>query len=431
MKKRGLTPYLHGFQNKASQAFADRIENNGVAVAGSDPAERSILTAKRLIYGRKSLIIVLVLVLLLGLAAVGVTSGCSSGTQKLSKDLQDKLSKVVDAQMVKYGVPGAMFGIWIPGKGEWVVTKGKADLKTGAAPQVSDHVRIASITKTFTSTVILQLVDEGKVKLEDTLNKYDLGVTVPNSDKITVRNLLNMTSGLFNYTNDTENFWQPFLSDRTKPWTPKQVVDIAIAHGAVAPTGGAYDYNNTNFVLLGMIIEKVTGSTAQKEITTRIIDKLGLKNTSFPMDPAMPSPYMHGYMADPNLNDPGAAATQDTSIETPTPFFTAGAMISNMADMKTWVHALATGELLSPAMHTEQLTFGPPNTASYGLGVMGGAKIVGHSGEIPGYNSCVYTMTGGNGATFIVFLNRYPSKIEGASDQFLIELVKAVDSASK
>lgn len=379
---------------------------------------------KRLVRGRsRSLLILLLLIALLGLSAVGLASCGSSGSgeKQLSKDLQEKLSKAIDAKMVEYGVPGAIIGVWIPDKGAWTVTKGKANLKTGEPPKLSDHVRIASISKTFTSTVILQLVDEGKVKLDDTLNKYDLGVNVPNSDTITVRNLLSMTSGLFNYTADFEAFWGKFLADVTKAWTPTQLVDISIAHGAVAPPGGAYDYNNTNFVLLGMIIEKVTGSTAQKEITTRIIDKLGLKNTSFPMEPAMPSPYMHGYMAE---VDPKGAATRDISIETPTPFWTAGGMISDLADMKTWVHALATGELLSPETHAEQMKFEAPNTKNYGLGVMNGGILIGHSGEITGYNSCVYTAPGGNGATIIVFLNRYPSKIEGVSDQFMLELAK-------
>ena len=369
--------------------------------------------------------------LLLTLAAPGFLSRCATagGGQPFSRNVQEKLNNVVDAKMAEFGVPGVIIGVWIPGKGEWISGKGKADIKTGAAPTIPDHVRIASITKTFTATVILQLAHEKRLTLKDTLDKYDLGVAVPNGDKITIRNLLNMTSGLFNFTADAENFWGKFLADTSALWTPKQLVDITIAHKEEAvPPGQSYDYNNTNYILLGMIIEKLTGNAASAEITRRIIDKLGLKNTRFPTTAEMPLPFMHGYMPDTNIpdNSNGGPAVVDISVATPTAFFTAGAMISDLMDVKTWLRALATGRLLSPEMHKEQLTFTSPNTSGYGLGVMHGGIFIGHSGEITGYNSSAYTQIGGNGATIIALVNRYPSKIEGAADQFTAGILEAV-----
>ena len=369
---------------------------------------------------------VFLICLLLTFSALGVSS-CSTDTsagQPLSQDVQDKLNKAVDAKMAEFGVPGVIVGVWVPGKGEWISCKGVGDIKTGTGPTIYDHVRIASITKTFTATTILQLADEKRLKLTDKLDMYDLGVTVPNRDKITIRNLLNMTSGLFNFTND-ENFWSKFLADPSAAWTPKQLVDMSIAHGVVAPPGQVYDYNNTNYVLLGMIIEKLTGNTVGTEIKSRIIDKLGLQNTSFPTTAEMPVPFMHGYMPD-SVGDTSGPAVIDMSVESPTPFFTAGGMISDLMDIKTWLQALASGMLLSPEMHKEQLTFASPNTSSYGLGVMNGGIFIGHSGEITGYNSSAYTQAGGNGATIIVFTNRYPSKIEGAADQFTSEIIKVI-----
>jgi D-alanyl-D-alanine carboxypeptidase len=367
--------------------------------------------------------------LLLTITVLGCSS-CSPGTssgQPFAQDVQDKLNNAVDAKMAEFGVPGAIVGVWIPGKGEWISCKGKANITTGAAPSVYDHVRIASITKTFTATVILQLADEKRLQLSDTLDMYDLGVTVPNRDKITIRNLLNMTSGLFNFTADNEKFWGKFLADPTAAWTPKQLVDISIAHGAVSPPGQGYDYNNTNYVLLGMIIEKVTGNTAGAEITSRIIEPLGLQNTKFPTTTEMPAPYMNGYMPDSTAgDDTGGPAVIDMSVETPTAFYTAGGMISDLMDVKTWLNTLATGMLLSPEMHKEQLTFTSPNTPSYGLGVMNGGILIGHSGEITGYNSSAYTQIGGNGTTIIVMLNRYPSKIEGVSDQVMMAIFNEV-----
>jgi D-alanyl-D-alanine carboxypeptidase len=373
---------------------------------------------------------VFIMFLLLSLTVLSVSS-CStstSGGQPFSQDVQDKLNNAVDVKMAEFGVPGVIVGVWVPGKGEWISCKGKADINTGALPTIYDHVRIASISKTFTATVILQLVDEKRLTLNDTLDMFDLGVTVPNRDKITIRNLLNMTSGLFNYTADAEKFWTKFLAAPTATWTPKELVDITIAHGAVSPPGQNYDYNNTNYILLGMIIEKRTGNTVGAEIKSRIIDKLGLTNTSFPTTTEMLTPFMHGYMPDSTIGgDIGGLAVIDMSIETPTAFFTAGGMISDLIDIKSWLHALATGILLSPEMHKEQLTFASPNTSSYGLGVMNGGIFIGHSGEITGYNSSAYTQVGGNGTTIIVFTNRYPSKIEGAADQFTSAIYKVIE----
>ena len=367
--------------------------------------------------------------LLLTFSALSVSS-CSTGTsggQPFSRDVQDKLNKAVNDKMAEFGVPGVIVGVWVPGKGNWISCKGAGDIQTGAGPTIYDHVRIASITKTFTATVILQLADEKRLNLTDTLDMYDLGVTVPNGDKITIRNLLNMTSGLFNYTND-ENFWSKFLADPTAAWTSKQLVDISTAHGVVAPPGQGYDYNNTNYVLLGMIIEKLTGNTAGTEIKSRIIDKLGLQSTSFPTTAEIPVPFMHGYMPDSFIGgDTSGPAVKDMSVESPTPFFTAGGMISDLMDIKIWLQALASGMLLSPEMHKEQLTFASPNTSSYGLGVANGGIFIGHSGEITGYNSSAYTQVGGNGATIIVFINRYPSKIEGAADQFTSAILKVIE----
>ncbi|MCX5825709.1 MAG: serine hydrolase [Deltaproteobacteria bacterium] len=369
---------------------------------------------------------VFLMCLLLTFSALGVSS-CStstSGGQPFSQDVQDKLNSAVDAKMAEFGVPGVIVGVWVPGKGEWISCKGVGDIKTGTGPTIYDHVRIASITKTFTATVILQLADEKRLKLTDTLDMYDLGVTVPNREKITIRNLLNMTSGLFNFTSDV-NFWPKFLADPTAVWTPKQLVDMSIAHGVVAPPGQSYDYNNTNYVLLGMIIEKLTGNTVGAEIKSRIIDKLGLQNTIFPTTAEMPVPFMHGYR--PDIADTSGPAVIDMSVESPTPIFTAGCMISDLMDIKTWLQTLASGMLLSPEMHKEQLSFASPNTSSYGLGVMNfGGLLIGHSGEWPGYNNAAYTQAGGNGVTIIVFTNRYPSKIEGAVDQFTVEIIKVI-----
>jgi len=371
-------------------------------------------------FGMTRAVTLFIVAILLCFSALACVS-CSS-TSSISKSKQDSLQKTLDEQLAKYKVPGAIVGMWFPDQGTWVVGSGIGDKSTGAAPQTSDKVRIGSITKTFTATVVLQLVDEKKLSLDDKLSKYE--PQVPGGDGITIRQLLNMTSGLFNYTDD-QAFWAEFLQNRNEVWPPQKMVDIAVAHPAVFPPGQRYMYCNTNYVLLGMIIEKVTGSTVGKQITTRIIDKLGLKNTSFPTTNQMPSPYMHGYLAatgQPNDN----ANVQDFSIYNPSPFWAAGAMIGNLDDLKVWAEALATGQLVSKAMHDEQVKFAPPNTSGYGLGVMGAAaRLVGHSGEVPGYNSSMYYFPASKSMS-IVLINRYPSKIEGLADVINGALVKVM-----
>lgn len=376
---------------------------------------------------KSRLLLTIAIVLLLALVPLCAGScGSSGGGQQFSKDIQEKLGKGVDATMAKFGVPGAIIGVWVPGKGEWLSVRGDANVKTGAKPKLSDHVRIGSISKTFTATVILQLVDEGKLTLDDKLDEFDLGVTVPNQDKIAVRNLLNMTSGLYDFTT-SDQFWADFYANPTKPWTPKQLVAITAAQPPIAEPGQEYRYCNTNYILLGLIIEKVTGRSVKEEITTRTINKLGLKNTSFPVGTSMPDPFMHGYTT--TLTNPGTPEIKsltDISIQTPTGWWTAGAVISNLQDLKTWVKALADGTLVSPAMHEQQVKFSAPNTEHYGLGINNAKFIVGHSGEVPGYNSTAYTQPGANGATIIVLINRYPSSEEGVSDQIMISMLNVL-----
>ncbi|MCX5971244.1 MAG: serine hydrolase [Coprothermobacterota bacterium] len=360
-----------------------------------------------------------ILVLVASLAISCVSTG--SAKPSFSQDIQAQFEAALTARMSEYAIPGAIVGVWVPGKGEWVVARGKANVETGQVPAVTNKVRIGSVTKTFLATTVLLLAEESKLNLDDKLLQYE--PQVPNAANITVRQLLNMTSGLFNYTND-DKLWAEVTAKPQKAWTPQELVDIAVSHIPDFSPGQQYEYCNTNYILLGMIIEKVTGNKVGEEIQKRIIDKLGLTNTSFADTGAMTGQYMHGYMPA-STDDPGSKELKDITEGNPSWGWAAGAMISNLDDMKTWVAALAKGTLLTPEMHQQQISFASPNTSQYGLGVMNGNIVIGHSGEILGYNSSVYFAPKSE-ATIIVLINRYPSKDEGASDRVLTDLVKII-----
>ena len=166
--------------------------------------------------------------------------------------------------LFRSAVPGMIVGIWVPGRGTWVRAAGLADRATKRPMQVQDSVRIASITKTFIGTLILQLVGEGKLGLDDPIQPW--APQVPNARHITVRELLNMSSGLYDYVED--RYWVRQASAPTgqtlaRQWTPQQLVQVVVAHKPYFPPGKGYHYSNTNFILLGLIVEQVTGQPVE------------------------------------------------------------------------------------------------------------------------------------------------------------------------
>ena len=296
-------------------------------------------------------------------------------------DIQLQLEASVDAALADTDTPGALVGIWYPGWGTWMKAAGIGNLETAAPMSLDDHFRIASITKTFTVTVVLQLVEDGLLSLDDSLEQFITGI--PNGDEITLRQVLGMTAGIYSYIYDPI-IAVDYVADPLLPFTPEQVVDIVRAHGEAdfAP-GAEVRYSDTNYVLLGLIIEQVTGRSVAAEITDRIIVPLGLTGTSYPDTPEMPTPFARGYMAE----QPGETL-RDVTRSNPAVPSAAGAMLSTVTDLKIWSEALATGALLSPEMQAERLDFRsfPQAAAGYGLGVLEFFGFIGHNGGIFGYS---------------------------------------------
>jgi D-alanyl-D-alanine carboxypeptidase len=336
------------------------------------------------------------------LACCGGSPGSSTGSSaapSFSVSTIRQMESIVQEEMAEHGTKGVIVGVWIPGQGEWVWAAGLGNTSTGAAMGVADKVRIASITKSFTATVVLQLIEEGRLSFDTRLSSF--APYVPLADSITIRQLLGHLSGLFTYTAD-DTFTSTLLAAPTTVWTPRQLVDLAIAHPAYCAPGAGYNYSNTNYVLLGLIIEQLTGNTVESEIERRIFAPLGMTASSFPRTGtcAMTAPYSHGYWP---LQTGGFLDI--TEIE-PSSHWTSGAIVSNVYDLHTWVQALATGRLLSPAMQSERLTWHDTTdpTSKYGLGILKYGQFLGHDGTLPGFDSAMYYLPA-RGATFVVLAN--------------------------
>jgi D-alanyl-D-alanine carboxypeptidase len=322
-----------------------------------------------------------------------------------------KLQPLLEAKMQQLRIPGAIIYVDDLGQGSWTTTLGTSDLATKAPMNVNSHMRIGSITKTFTATVILQLVDEGKLGLDDPVVKYL--PQVPNGANITIRELLNMTSGLFNYSND-EGFQQALVADPGKVWDPKELVSIAFRHQPYFAPGQGLHYTNTNYILLGMLIEQITGMPVEKAFQQRIFTPLGMDGSSLPprISSAIPDPHPHGYALAETLGRTGAPL--DVTGWSPSWAWTAGSAISTLHDLKIWTKTLATGQLLSAATQKERLSWVPykgvswigHDTVAYGLGLADFGGVIGHNGEVPGFQSFMGYQPQ-KGATIVVLTNLY------------------------
>jgi D-alanyl-D-alanine carboxypeptidase len=348
---------------------------------------------------------------LLALAVVLPSAFGSAGaaTMQLGADTQRAISAAVNKELAAYGgpkpVPGVVVGVWVPGKGEFVKGFGYANLSPQAPMALADRFRIGSNTKTFVATVLLQLVDEKKLTLDDTIAHFNLGLSVPNENTITVRQLAEMRSGIIDIyavpgvQQEAEAVWAKR--------TPRQWVTLAGKQPPLFAPGAKYNYSNTNWFLLGLIIEKVTHDTIEHQIESRLLTPMGLGHTTFPTtDRNMPAPYAHGYSLDDKKQ-----WIDESAVLPPSVSWAAGAMISDMADMKTWVKAYVTGTTNSAPSQKARLTCIPTGEGNlaFGLGIGCSAGWYGYTGGIRGYNTGAYYMPA-TGITIIAFVNSQVEK---------------------
>ena len=220
--------------------------------------------------------------------------GTTRGSSALKPISQSALQSMLDATARELLIPGAVVLLRTP-QGEFTATYGTTQLGTKIPPTTDTYFRIASNTKTMTAAVIVQLAQEGKLKFSDPVSKYVAGV--PNGDHITIAELLDMRSGLYNYLNAPE-LSKSADHDPTRVWTPAELLAIGFAQPPNFPPDTDYEYSNTNYVLLGLIVEKVEGKTLAQAMQDRLFGPLGMLHTALPPSNAnaLLAPYSHGYL---------------------------------------------------------------------------------------------------------------------------------------
>ncbi|MGW7553847.1 serine hydrolase domain-containing protein [Streptomyces rimosus] len=315
---------------------------------------------------------------------------------------QDALRAVVE----QGGLPGVAAEAR-DGRGRWFGSAGYADTGTRRERTRAEHFRAASITKTFIATVLLQLEEEGALSLDDTVEKWLPGVVRGNGNDgraITLRQLLNHTSGLFNYTSDPEfadhTSGPGFPGHRYTTYRPADLVALAMKRPPRDASGTA-SYSNTNYVLAGMIIEKVTGHSYAHEVQRRILTPLKLRETSFPgVRPRMPLPHPTAYSRL-HQRQPDAPVV-DATAQNMSWLGAAGEIISTTGDLNTFFRALTQGQLLGPEAMRKMFTTVPADTGGwrYGLGIESvtlscGVTVVGKTGRANGSVSGVVGTTDG------------------------------------
>ena len=347
--------------------------------------------------------------LVLLLAGMLTLTACSSGgsdegeisaspsVQTLPTDVTDALAAQLTKTMSSNDVPGAAVQVCVPGYENATIVQGVSNIETGT-PMTGELVwPLRSVTKSYTVTLILQLVDEGKISLDDTIDQWVPGI--PNGDSITLGQLADMTSGVPDYTGDA--FAEDFAEDPGATFTRDQLIEYVREGEPSSAPGEDRHYINSSTILLGEVIEQVEGAGFDEVLATRILEPLALGGTAYPTDP-------EGFTAD----HPTGYQPDDDGLTVPptnfTVFDTAGAMTSDVYDLMVWGEALSDGDLLDAQTHADRLVGSPltagPDYDTYATGIGEIDGWWGHTGEGFGYTTLVMHQPR-SGATVVILMN--------------------------
>jgi D-alanyl-D-alanine carboxypeptidase len=348
------------------------------------------------------------------IAATLLTSAPAVSTEQIperpSSATSPALRRIV-RQLVRDGAPGALAVVRTP-SGIRRAHAGLARQRPRTAMAATDRFRIASITKTFVATVVLQLVAEGKLRLDDPIERWLPGL-VPDGGGITIRELLQHTSGLFDYFADAA-FVRAVIDHPGRIWPPRRLVAIATAHRPLSSPGTSWSYSNTNYVLLGLIVEAVTGTTLGQQLQERLFQPFGLTSTSFPAATRIDGSHAHGYVGFATL--PRLRSLLDTSPVSPSLAWAAGGIVSTGDDVTSFYGALLGGRMLPPSFLAAMETSAPG--VHYGLGLLEAdtpcGKAYGHEGDLLGYRSFAFARPQGTRVAVVMVNidNTYVSRSE-------------------
>ncbi len=355
-----------------------------------------------------------------GTALLEVYTLPNSSATVLTPAKKAAVQKIVDTAVAKYEIPGIMYAVKFLGEAPWTGASGVRDLATKEALTATDYIRIGSASKTFIGMAALRLIEQDKLEFETTIDRMLPADVLSNYDRkaITVRMLLSHTSGINNYTNYIEDWFFPYILDRTRLWTNEELVALVNSKfsdpelGRVFTPGAGWYYSNTNTVLLGMIVEKVTGKPINQVIQDDFITPLGLTQTIYPTpgQSEMPATFARGYMNWANFTgEPSLPSTLlDVTTYDPSGVGPAGAMVSTVGDLSLWMEALAHNSVIGGGDlqrgHLDWKYFvsfagGEPGASvgSYGMNMAHEPDpnnnadywIVGHRGQLSGYDTAM------------------------------------------
>jgi D-alanyl-D-alanine carboxypeptidase len=296
--------------------------------------------------------------------------------------LELEYESTVQAVITASSLPGVLAAVRRPGQRQWSGAFGKADLATGAELALGSTFPIRSVTKSFTVTLVLQLLRDGLLTLDDVIGRYVSGV--PNGQLITLADLAGMQSGLVDYS-ATDGFLKLFIPDPQRVWTEPELVAFSTAQPVQFQPGEQYQYSNTNTVLLGMVVEAITGRTLAEQMALRILGPLGLNGTAYPSVPELPAPAPTPYGVDVSTGEADAYP-----LISPSALAGSGALRSTLADLLTWGDELGNGSLVGAQLNALRRNRSRPAThgpeyARYGLGIGEIDGWWGHTGSGLGF----------------------------------------------
>jgi D-alanyl-D-alanine carboxypeptidase len=347
--------------------------------------------------------------------------GLAVAKDRLTEENLRQVDRIIAEEMRAKNLPSVVLGVWVPGEGRYVTSVGTADLGSGRQRAPTELFRIASITKTVIATAILQLADEGRLSKWDRISKWF--PDFPGGDRVRVYDLLRMRSGLADSADHA--FLGEYYRNRLTSLTPRDMIARAATRvDEFQPPNQATVYNNLNYIMLGEILEKVSGRRIDRLLADRIFRPLGMHNSFYPQ-----VPYLYGRLHGYSL-DEGGGRLVDVTLLNPAPSGGAGAIVSNLTDLRIWARELCgASHLLKPATQAARLrsrafTGGSP-LSRYGEGVTKLGPFCGHNGTIFGFSSEMWYLPPLQ-AVVVINVNRLDADDDSQSSDLFFKLTKAL-----